>query len=314
MILKERLIHLYKLSLNDNSNLSIDYLTKDTIPILIKYLLRTIKKCRTKEDIIRVYSKKLLIDNGLENLFNVYDNTYDIIQLVYPNRFKKWEIKCGINNKREYWTEDKMIECLRWIIEEDLHYSIEDISKYEIYRIKIDLRLKELIQLNNIPKLSYLLDRVYPGVFNIWEFGRIPKGYWDNKDNVIKAVKWLAEEKYNIFEDDSKRLTKEIFNKYHLNSLTQYYSISELLELAYPGEFKPWEICNPPRGYWNDINHVIEAFKWLIEDKLELKPEEIKDKLNIQLIEKYGLLCPYSLVFHRSKNKMLKVLYPDYKE
>ena len=308
----EEIINTYKLYLNKGENIPLGYLTNHNISLYVDYLLTKIKKCKTNDDILKVYSKKLLIDYGLRHILDIYNDLYDIIQIVYPNRFKKWEIQGSIINKIEYWNSNRIIECFKWIIEEKLQYSTEDIKSKDC-RLEIKSQLRKYIKSIRIPTISYLLEKAYPGVYNLWEFGAVPRGYWDNKDNIIRAVKWLAEEKYNIFEDDSRKLTTDIFNRYGLNSIITKYSIYDLLELVYPGEFKPWEASKPPRGYWKDMNHIIEAFKWLIEDRLELKPEEIKDKLSTYDIDKYGLGSLFINVFNHSKNSLIKTLYPDYK-
>ena len=307
----DQLIKMYKSSLNKNWQIPIEYLTNDNIILLIKYLLERVNNCRTKQDIIKIYSKNLLIDNGLKYLFDIYDNTYDIIQIVYPNKFKQWEIKDSINNQEKYWTEDKLIECVKWIIEDELKYTVEEINKYNAYRIKIDLKLHEYIISKYTPSISYILELAYPGKFNIWEFDkRIPKNYWKNKNNIIRAMKWLMEEKYNIFIDSSRRLTTDIFRKYGLDKLLKIYSIYELVELAYPGEFKPWEICKAPKGYWTRET-AIEAFRWLIEDILKYQPNEIKKKLKLDSIINYGLLTPFINIFNRSKSQIIEALYPN---
>lgn len=287
-----------------------EYLTENNIKVFIKKLFK-IKKCKTDEDILKIYSIKLLKDNGLEYLLDKYDNIYDIIQIVYPDRFKIWEIKDGILNPQLYWKDEKnIIDCLKWIIEDKLKYTTEDINKYEAYRINIELKLEQYINIRNIPSLSILLEKAYPNRYNIWLFGRrMPKNYWDNKNNIIRAMKWLLEGEYNIFEDSNKKLTKKILSLYGLGALIKKYSLYDLVELAYPGEFKAWEICIAPRDYWNH-NTSVEAFKWLIEEKLQISPNEIVKKVNKDVIHEYGLQKPFEKIFHKSRTRIKETLYP----
>lgn len=108
-----------------------------------------------------------------------------------------------------------------------------------------------------------------------WEFKEVPAGFWMNVENRKAFVLWIAE-KENLDLD-----TKEGFRKITAQTIYKYagckplsYSggIFELLNVVADNRYKKWEITKMLSWSKQDI---IDATKWLIEEKLCYTPEQV---------------------------------------
>ena len=140
---------------------------------------------------------------------------------------------------------------------------------------------------------------------------RFPKGTWlrpDAVDNAGKCIKYLIEEKLKLSEEQIKeRLNKNLFYDNKLSSMLNSLfdnSPFKAIESAYPGKFKPWEFKITARGYWTEENSI-KATKWLIEEKLNLSDEELKECLSIKLFEENNLLGMLNQIFNGSPLKAI---------
>ena len=56
------------------------------------------------------------------------------------------------------------------------------------------------------------INNAYPNKYKEWEFSFVPRGFWNDKENGIKATKWLIEEKLKLNDKELKeRLSKKLF-------------------------------------------------------------------------------------------------------
>jgi len=68
---------------------------------------------------------------------------YNIINLVYPNRFKPWEFKRVPMN---YWTVEIGIEAIKWLFEVKLRWSESDIKEKLSRNIFLENGLNGMLQ------------------------------------------------------------------------------------------------------------------------------------------------------------------------
>lgn len=109
----------------------------------------------------------------------------------------------------------------------------------------------------------------------LWEFKQVPKGFWENEENRMAFVIWVAErENVDINTRDGLRaITASVINKYAGGKPMSYAGgLYELLNSVACNKYKKWEITK--MSSWSR-EEVILATKWLIEEKLQLNPEEI---------------------------------------
>lgn len=146
---------------------------------------------------------------------------------------------------------------------------------------------------------------------------KFPNGTWKRPDaleNSKKCVKYLIEEIYKFSDDEIKeKTTTKFFDENKLCGMLDCCfkgSPFDAINTAYPGRFKPWEFkMQVPRNYWNK-NTAIEATKWLVEYKLKLTDENLKEKLSVKLFEENNLLGMLDICFNFSPFKAIEAAYP----
>ena len=210
---------------------------------------------------------------------------------------------------RGYWEDDNNVrKALKWLFEEKLDIfkegttiSIDDFKNNNLIGLLIGI-----FDGSPIKAIEYM----YPGKFKPWEKCSTPKGYWNNDDNIKRALQWLFEEKVDIFKNGTIITTKD-FKDNNLLSLFHnhfYNSPYKAIEYMYPGKFKPWEKCGVPRKYWKNDNNIRNALKWLFEEKLDIFDQNtfitISDFKNNNLL---GLL---NNNFNGIIYKAIKFMYP----
>ena len=102
--------------------------------------------------------------NYLEVMLDLCFNgsPYQAINTVYPNKFKEWEFNKVPNN---FWTREKGIEATKWLVEEKLKLSGDELEEKLSYKSFIDNGLGGM--LNYCFNCSYkkALQEVYPNTF-----------------------------------------------------------------------------------------------------------------------------------------------------
>lgn len=142
---------------------------------------------------------------------------------------------------------------------------------------------------------------------------RFPLGFWkrpEAEQNAIKYVTYLIEE---LLKWDDKKILKclsnKVFAEYGLLSIiTNLYkgSVYSIVEDTYPGRFKPWELSQISKGYWNETT-AKEALLWVVKEKLDFKREEIEN-INKSKLAAYGLKISFLQVFDNDIEAIKKYL------
>ena len=143
-----------------------------------------------------------------------------------------------------------------------------------------------------------LLEVAYPGEFQPWE-GTVSNKYWKKKENVIKAVKWLVEEKLGnsrerVKEEFSLRLIRETGTIGMLRYKDKgVMNIHELIELAYPGQYYPWELKKVESGFWKKEENIIKAIMYLYEEVFDNNLDVLLNNITLRLLKNLGLTGLY---------------------
>lgn len=232
-------------------------------------------------------------------------------QIVEIDEMKPWlhgPVPAG------YWTiERNRRMALTWLFEIQLQWKDEDIKLKTKKKIFSENKLLGLLktQFQSSPYKAvefYTNKRIKP-----WEMKITPMSFFDSEENQIEAIKWLFEEKLKWNEDDFKtKLKRNIFEKHGLGAILSHYdNYFEVIELAYPKRFLPWEIfIAVPNGYWETKENRIEALQWLFDKKLKWNEEEIIEHINTEVFRKSeidGLFQYYDC----SPYKVIRELYGD---
>lgn len=225
------------------------------------------------------------------------NNTIEIYKKVLSGEIKKFPY--GFWKKNNTITKNTII-CTKYLLNDILKWSINDIKKKLTIKIIRQYKLYGMLE-NYNNSIYMLLETVYPNTFQPWELKCVPMGYWECKENRLKALNWFCLKtgmnEYNIKD----KLTTYNFNYYGLGALLESkYNNSPYLALneLYPNKYKIWEVSKVSRGYWLNRNNCRLATLWLI-NKLNLSYDDLNNELKKEDFYDNGLGC------------MLKTTYKD---
>lgn len=131
-----------------------------TIRQVIKYLLEGYLKY-DRDQIVQNFSVAFLKQYKLEGIMKRFNGSpYNILNHVYPNEFKPWELS---NAPVNTWTIDTAIEATKWLFEEKLNWNEEEIKLYATRRCFISNGLAGLMKCYT--SVYELLELAYPGKY-----------------------------------------------------------------------------------------------------------------------------------------------------
>ena len=280
----------------------------------VKWLIEDKLKL-TDEQLKEQLSVELFVENNLYMmLVNCFDGSYlKAILETYPNKFQPWEFDRIVSG---YWDDDENCKkALNWMIKDKLKLSKKQLKEQLSINLFREVGLDRLLvcKFNSSPYKA--INFLYPGEFKEWEFKNVPLGYWQSKENCIKAIKWLIEEKLKYSEEDVKnKLSVKSFSKYGLSGLLSNGlggSYRKGLEWAYPNIYGELDFNRVAHSYWRKEANCIKATKWLIEDKLSLSENELKDKLSRKLFIENGLSGLLSHGVLKTPWDLINATYPN---
>lgn len=229
---------------------------------------------------------------------------------------KVYELACSGEIKRVprgFWTEETAIEVMKWLIEYKYQMTEEVLKRQWNHKFFIDNRLQAMVRRIFSSSAYEAINAVYPGRFKPWEFRCVGDYYW-TEETLVEAVRWLIDEKLKLTEDEIKYYwSYKFLEQYQLaNAVSVFFrgrNLFELLNLAYPNRFKPWELGNVPKGFWNRQT-AIEATRWLIETQLKVTPQEARKLGLYRLFKENGVIGALS-IFNSSPRAALEAAYPE---
>ena len=279
---------------------------KEVTKTLIEKVLKWSDEDVRKKLSVNIFRKNSLI-RMLTILFN--GSPYLAIENAYPGKFKPWEVTRVSKN---FWNMETAKEATIWLIEEKLKWSENDIKEKLSATIFIQNSFTSILNdlFNGSPYL--IIENAYPGKFKPWEFKRISKKFW-NVETAKEATIWLIEEKLKWSDDDIKqKLSAKIFIQNSFTSiLNDLFNGSPylIIENAYPGKFKPWELPSVPKKIWN-METAKEATIWLIEEKLKWSDEDVRRNLSQNTFKENSLGGMLTILFNNSPYLAIENAYP----
>ena len=266
-----------------------------------------------KSDIPSTITKKLLMQYSLSGMLGLVFNgsIYEMVNTTYPNLFKPWDFQ---RPPRGYWeNRDNCIYAIKWLLEEKLKLTDDEIKEKYCANLFHEHRIAGALVRGFSGSPFKAIDAAYPGKFNEWDFSSTQKNFWANDENKIRATKWLIEEKLKFNDYDIKNnLTSELFDKHGLKGMLKLYNGSPYaaVNAAYPNRFHPWEFAKTPYGFYDNEKNRLDALRWLIEEKLKLTDDEIKEKVSLNFFKEHSLGGLVSIRFNGSPYAALNALYP----
>ena len=309
-------VEVYKLRLNGTiTNFPLGFFSEKTLKKddkyarIIRYLIEDVLKC-TDEDILKKITSSTLKKYYLGSMLKlIFDSIYDLINHAYPGRFKPWELN---NVPKNYWTKETAKEAIKWMIEEKLKWSHDDICKKLTRKIFFENGLDSIFDKEFDGKIYEAINYIYPGQFKPWQLNTVSHDYW-NKETAKEATVWLIEENLQWTDDEiRKNLTRKSFRENGLGGMFNIIfnnSTYAAINCIYPDRFKPWELKQAPQGFWNEET-AKEAIIWLFEEKLKWTDEEICEKLTKNIFYENGLLSMFQKIYNSNIYLVLNNAYP----
>ncbi len=250
-------------------------------------------------------------ENELGGMISVLfkGSSFGAIENAYPGKYKAWEFKF---TPRSFWNLETAKEATKWLIEEKLKWSDEQVrDNLCLATFKENGLGGMIIDLFNASSYA-AIENAYPGKYKAWEFKFTPKNFW-NLETAKEATKWLIEEKLKWNDEQVRKNIKQIvFIQNGLSGmLTKVFngSIFAAIENAYPGKYKPWEFKSTPRNFWN-LETAKEATKWLIEEKLKWSDEQVRENFTSEIFVQNRLCGMLRVLFKGSSFAALENAYP----
>ena len=204
-------------------------------------------------------SKQTFLDNKLYGMISkVFSGSVPMaIQNAYPNEFQPWELS---SCPKGFWKDEENIkQAVRWVVETLLNNNRERVCKEFTGKL---LKENGLGTIKKDYGVYGLLNMTYPNEFKPWEVVECGNNFWDEEKNVKEAVRWLVKTKLdNNRQRVCKEFTARFLSKNGFSSLLAY-GIYNLLNMAYPNEFKPEEL---------EKAHMIKNYNWRQERRKRVK-------------------------------------------
>ena len=206
----------------------------------MKYLIEDILKY-DKEELKKNLSMRMFRENALAGmLITCFDNSpYKAINSLYVDEFKQWEFKMVSNG---FWkNKQNGIEATKWLIETKLGLSDEQIRNELCVELFEKNGLGGMLQycFNSSPYEA--ISCSFPGKFQQWEFRNTPNEFWKDRQNGIKATKWLIETKLGLSKSELKeQLSFDLFSDNGLSGMLVICfegSPYKAINATYPNEF-----------------------------------------------------------------------------
>lgn len=284
-------------------------LTKRKALTRLKWILEE-KERLTDEQIYQEFSTTWLIKNKLYIPFKNFwgSNPYEMINDLYPNRFKAWLFK---KVPKGYWTKITALKALKWTIEKKEQLIEEQVPQRT--DIQWFEKNKLIVPLRKIWSGSpyKMINDLYPNRFKAWQFRKVPRGFW-TKEKILEALKWTIEEKEQLTDKELMMVFSVDWLRKHrlIHHLATYwdYSPFKMLDDLYPGRFREWDFKRTPKNFWTK-EKALAAFSWTIKEKEQLNEEQILQKINLDWVKQHKLLTPYQRYWNGNLHKMLNDLY-----
>lgn len=214
------------------------FCTENNAIKIFKWLIE--KELLWSDEEIRSHYSQEIFDNYdlLSILAMCFDGSpYKAINGVYPGVYKEWELP---NVPKNFWTQENAIRAVKWLIEEKLQWSDEEIKHQFSTETFKENRLYPMLRVCFDGSPYKAIDTAYPGKYNLFELSCRPKGFW-TYENSIAAVKWLVEEKLKWTVEEAKaKISYSIFKDNNMSyMLSKHFHSSplEALKATYPEHF-----------------------------------------------------------------------------
>ncbi|GGE29183.1 hypothetical protein GCM10011571_34150 [Marinithermofilum abyssi] len=225
---KEAILHIYQDILSGRRARFPNYLFegeagKQYLAYMTRYLIENYLNIEVQEIPQKVQAKTLW-DHRLRPGTQIQGwNFIDVIENAYPGRFYPWEFQ---QVPHGYWQGTKgrkrAIEAVRYVIEEKGQIPFHEIPR------KINSRFFKKHRLCGVFSLFgdspyQVINAVYPGQFQPWQFAHVPMNCWKDPQNIKKTMDWFLFDQIGFcsYQEAILHLRKDHFYRYRLTGFLQ---------------------------------------------------------------------------------------------
>ncbi len=288
----------------------------------VKHSLERVKtRLQKPEDLPELFNDQFINASGLDQAYLWADRSrFKLVNLALPGKFKPWQF-----GETGLWLEGQNIvtcarEALEWLMTEKLGCSRGDLPLMLNRQIFKENGLAALLERFE-DSCFKMVDQVFPNVFKPWQFTEEEQLLWFQEDRFEiagRATRWLIEERLGIpGEDIPKRIS---IREFHMNGLSKLLdlfnqNLSQVIENAYPGKFKPWQF-NEQAEIWKSseaLETAKQATDWLISDRLHLSQDKAAQHLTRRHFLNNGLGFMLGTLFNHSHFLALENAIPELK-
>ncbi|MFH1182342.1 MAG: hypothetical protein V1702_05260 [Candidatus Woesearchaeota archaeon] len=144
---------------------------------------------------------------------------------------------------------------------------------------------------------------------------QVTQKYWSSQENIRKNLDWLIAKEGIPFEELPRRISYDLLKCNGMGSLrTHYRSLFKILDTAYPGKFRTWQLRHNGQRIWTrndgtpDYEICRQATRWLAE-KMGLDAFD-SGTITIADFGRYGLQGMLHVVYGASPRKAVDDAYP----
>ncbi|WP_040210783.1 DUF4046 domain-containing protein [Clostridium polynesiense] len=171
-------------------------------------------------DVKKRFYREIMVEYGLGTITNYYTNGYDIINEIFPNIIKPWELElCPVSDK--FWdNRENRNEAIRWLIIDKFDFSHEDVINKLKFKHFCENHLSTLICNYHNKSIVAAVLEAFKEEFMPWEFSY---HRWSESD-AISATIWLIN-KMNLeagktpkditFEDFKNNKMRTLLDKFY---------------------------------------------------------------------------------------------------
>ncbi|MGG3738372.1 hypothetical protein [Aeribacillus pallidus] len=232
----------------------------------------------------------------------------ELSQLPLVNLYKEVSIgKRKVLPSGTWEKDENVIILVRYALEVNLGLKKEQIPKINRAIIKEQKLWGALNRFKSIPKL---IQFVYPGRYNEFDFSRVPINYWSDTQNIRDRLEWYLRREGVRIEEIPQKVNYDLLIKWGISNPLKRYGDSpfRLIDTLYPGVFKETDFKKIPHRYANNSNFLREQFLDMLT-KENISLEDASKKVTQQMLIKYrfsGVLKKHQ----GSPSKLMSYLFP----
>lgn len=168
------------------------------------------------------------------------------------------------------------------------------------------------------------INEAFPERFLPHHMARAPMRHWSGRggrERAIAALKEALSATGHPTELYPKILTERFFEEFKLTSPLQklFGTHFAYLDAAFPDRFRPWELPVTPRGFFDEPGNVVDATRWLVEEKLGILlskmtihttwAERVADRVTKDVFAANGLR--EIMATYKSPEPVMRMAYPS---